>query len=154
MKKVLFTLLAVFALSFAASAQNNAIGLRFAGGSGYAAEISYLQGLGSNRIELDLGLTNSFDNNYHYANLTGVYQWCFNITGGLGWFVGAGANLGVHFAKNENPAFGLGVDGQIGLEYKFSFPLQLSFDVRPQYDLIGSASGFGWGGALGVRYMF
>ena len=49
---------------------------------------------------------------------------------------------------------GLGFDAQIGLEYKFNIPLQVSIDFRPQWDILGAGSGFGYGVALGIRYCF
>ena len=87
MKKIVVLFVAVFALGFAASAQD-AIGLRFGGGSSYGAEISYQKGLGSNRAEFDLG-ANLPDLNFFY--LAGVYQWRGEITDWLSWFAGPGA---------------------------------------------------------------
>ena len=152
MKKILVVLVAVVALSFAGNAQN-AIGVRGAFGNGTAAELSYQKGLGSaNRLEFDLGWHN-YEKWGSYINLTGIYQWCFNITGGLNWYVGVGANAGL-FTGNVDSSFGLGVDAQIGIEYKFDIPLQISLDFRPQWDLLGAASGFGYGAALSLRYCF
>lgn len=152
MKKVFVLLFAVVALSFAGNAQN-ALGVRGAFGNSTAAELSYQHGLGSaNRLELDLGWHN-YEKWGSYINLTGIYQWNFNITGGLGWYAGLGANVGLFTGRDENN-FGVGFDAQIGLEYKFAFPLQVSIDFRPQWDLLGAASGFGYGVALGLRYCF
>ena len=152
MKKFILVLVAVVALGFAGNAQN-AIGVRGAFGNSTSAELSYLHGLGSaNRLELDLGWHN-FKDWGSYINLTGIYQWNFNISGGLGWFAGLGANVGLYTGRNDNN-IGLGFDAQIGLEYKFNIPLQVSIDFRPQWDILGAGSGFGYGVALGIRYCF
>lgn len=153
MKKVFVLLFAVVALSFAGNAQN-AIGVRGAFGNSSAAELSFQHSLGAaNRLELDLGWHNYKDWG-SYVNLTAIYQWNWNITGGLGWYAGVGANAGLYTGKYESDNFGIGLDAQIGLEYKFSIPLQVSLDFRPQWDLLGHASGFGYGVALGLRFCF
>ncbi|MBR1834983.1 MAG: hypothetical protein IJ785_05720 [Bacteroidales bacterium] len=153
MKKVFVLLFAVVALSFAGNAQH-AIGVRGAFGNSTAAELSYQQALGSaNRLELDLGWHN-YTEHGTYFNLTGIYQWNWNISGGLGWYVGLGANAGLYTGKYQDDNFGIGLDGQIGIEYKFSIPLQVSLDFRPQMDFLGHASGFGLGIALSLRYCF
>ena len=152
MKKIVVLFVAVFALGFAVNAQN-ALGVRGAFGNGTAAELSFQKGLSdANRLELDLGWHN-FKDWGSYINLTGIYQWYFNISGGFGWYAGLGANAGL-YTGNVDDSFGLGFDAQIGIEYKFDFPLQISFDFRPQWDLLGAASGFGYGAALGLRYCF
>ena len=151
MKKVLLVFITMLGFVFAANAQNNAIGLRFGGGSAmYGAEISYQLLAGNNRVELDLGFSGN-----EYINLAGIYQWTGPIAGGFGWYVGPGVNLGycIHHG------FGIAVILQGGVEYNFStIPLQLSLDVRPSWDFIRREgciySGFGWGVALSIRYRF
>ena len=108
MKKICLLLVAVFALGFAANAQD-AIGLRFGGGTKYGAEISYQKSLAANRLEFDLGV-NLPDFDFFY--LTGVYQWKGEITDWLGWYAGPGAK--VSFCKNHG--VGVAVAGQLGLE--------------------------------------
>ena len=148
MKKIVVLFVAVFALGFAASAQD-AIGLRFGGGSSYGAEISYQKGLGSNRAEFDLG-ANLPDLNFFY--LAGVYQWKGEITDWLGWFAGPGAK--VSFCKNHGVGVALAL--QAGLEANFAdFPLQFTLDIRPEYEFVlpkECVNSFGWAGALGIRY--
>lgn len=160
MKKTLVILTVILGLSFYAQAQVNphAIGLRF-GGDGYSngAEISYQHGFGSaNRLELDLG----FNGYKHYNNmfLSASYQWDWNITSGLNWYVGPAAAVGFYNWRGDSRSSGinLGVGGQIGLEFDFNelgAPILLSLDSRPMFDFIGyDDGGFGWGIALGVRY--
>jgi len=160
MKKMFLTLALVVSMVGALSAQNekNAIGLRFGNGG----EISFQTALGSaNRLELDLGL-NSWNNNSGYSGfgLSGIYQWVWNLDGlapGFKWYAGLGPQLG-SWSGNANTnyqGFALGLAGQIGLEYNFNIPLQLSLDYRPSwYILPGSYGGAYDGIALGVRYKF
>ena len=150
MKKVLITLFAVMALSFAAKAQSNAIGIR--GGYG-AAEISYQHALSAaNRLEFDLGWWGGKD--WTTFNLVGTYQWTGNITGILGWFAGPGAQVRLYKGKVDNKPFGIGIGGQAGLELDFNIPLQLTLDARPMWHFLGYYSGFGADVALGLRYRF
>ncbi|MCQ2275103.1 MAG: hypothetical protein MJZ86_09960 [Bacteroidales bacterium] len=152
MKKFFVLLVAIVALGFAANAQD-AIGVRFGGGAGYGAELSYQKGLGSNRLEFDLGVSNFGGNDMEF-NLAGAYHWSFNIVDNLNWYVGPGLNL--DYCSNHG--FGLGICGQIGIEYRFSFPLMVSIDARPTYRLLvpqGCGMGnFGWGACAAVRYCF
>lgn len=158
MKKFIIALVAVFALGTTAMAQS-AIGLRLGGGVGYGAEISGMIGVNGDcmskaqRVELDLGWSGYHHGNY--LNLSGAYQWQWNIVKGFGWFVGPGLNLGfwTGHADDFDGGFGLAVGGQIGLEYDFDFPLQLTVDFRPMWSFLGYG-GFWGGGALGVRYRF
>ena len=53
-----------------------------------------------------------------------------------------------------NSHFGIGAGGQIGLDYQFNAPIQLSLDVRPMWNFIGHVTGFNYGAALGIRYAF
>ena len=89
MKKIFVLLVAVFALGIAANAQD-ALGLRFGGGTKYGAEISYQKSLAANRLEFDLGV-NLPDFDFFY--LTGVYQWKGGLTDWLGWYAGPGAKV-------------------------------------------------------------
>ena len=150
MKKAFLILFAVVAFGFTANAQS-AIGVRLGGGSAVNAELSFQQALSNvNRLELDLGW-NNYANGANF-NFSGIYQWDWNIVGGLDWFIGPGAIVSL-FSGPNNPRFGLGVGGQIGLEYTFAIPLKLSLDARPMWNFIGIAKN--WGNiCLGVRYVF
>ena len=152
MKKLFIALVAVFAMSTMASAQIKDLGVRGAFGSGAGAELSAQWGMGGNRLETDLGWAGG--DHWGYINLSGIYQWTGTISGDFGWFAGIGANLGLYNGTDKDyDGFGLGLAAQAGFEYNFSFPLQLTLDVRPNWGFIGH-SGFGWGLALGVRYRF
>ena len=151
MKKVLLIMVAVMGLAFAANAQNN-LGLRFGGGQGYNAEISWQHGLGGNRLEADLGWANYKDASSF--SLTGIYQFVFDLPYNFAWFIGPGASFGMATVEGELK-FALALAGQVGIEYDFAaIPLQLSLDVRPRLNVIPSTT-FRWGDiALGIRYMF
>lgn len=154
MKKVMLLLVAVFGLTFAVNAQNW-IGVRGAFGSSAGAELSYQHGFNANnRLELDLGWNTHkvHDVAYGYYNLSAVYQWMGGIVDNLGWFAGIGANAGFWNGYNDGN-FGLGFLAQAGLEYNFqAVPFQITLDFRPQWDVLGAATGFGYAGALGLRY--
>lgn len=165
MKKI--GLICLLALSFAQFAQSqvnpHAIGIRGeAGNRGGGGEISYQHGFGdANRLELDLGWNgnNGNSNNYSHISLAGIYHWVWNITDGFNWYVGPGARLGLWNNKNSSNDDGitLGLGGQIGIEYDFNdlgAPLLIGLDTRPMWGFIGGGSGFGYGGALSLRYTF
>ena len=140
MKKAFLVLVAIIGFAFAANAQN--LGVRL----GTNGEISYQQPLGSlNRLEVDLGVGGLLNwNNTHYFSLTGVYQWHWYIVDKFGWYVGPGAQAS-YFQSGGDNFFNVSVVGQIGLDYEFSIPLQISLDVRPAWHFLGNVAGFGWG---------
>ena len=154
MKKVLLVLVAVLGFAFAASAQDNAIGVRLGGGQGYNAEISYQKVLGGpNRLEVDLGYYGV--EGYGAFGLSAIYRFHQEIAAvpNFGWFVGAGGKMNAAFYSGMH--ISLGVVGQAGVDYHFdAIPLQLSLDIRPCFYLY-PATAFMWGDiALGIRYMF
>lgn len=151
MKKVLLVLVAIMGFAFAANAQNNNLGIRFGGGQGYNAELSWQHGLGNNRLETDLGW--AFYNQASSLSLTCIYQIVLGISNHFAWYIGPGAYIGMS-KVDGNSNFGLAVAGQVGIEYDFNIPLQLSLDIRPRFHVIPSTD-FHWGDiALGVRYRF
>lgn len=157
MKRNLLILSILAACFFSTQAQVNphAIGLRLGtGGQFFGGEFSYQHGMGAaNRLELDLGFGGNSDNNNFYV--AGTYQWDWNLTEGLNWFVGPGATLGFQNYDNDG-RFNLGIGGQIGLEYDFQTlgaPILVSLDTRPMWNFIGH-TGMDWGLALGVRYVW
>ena len=150
MKKILITLLALVALTTAANAQySNALGVRVGAGSAWGAELSYQGYLGNiNRIELDLGA--HFGRYYNAVSIATVYQWHWFLAGGFGFYIGPGIQ-GYIIDKHLD----LGVGGQVGIDYQFNAPIQLSLDVRPMWDILGyTGAAFNYGAALGIRYAF
>ena len=150
MKKMLLLLVAALVFAAAATAQPRARGLR----AGWGAEVDYEHGLGDDYfLEGSLGL-GSFQ--HSYLSFSALFNFVLarpDWTPRGYWSVYAGPGAGVVFA----PDFAAGgLVGDVGLEYRFWFPLQLSLDVRPAL-MIGSAgivtnSIFNFG--LGIRYAF
>ncbi|MDP4239432.1 MAG: hypothetical protein Q8904_08190 [Bacteroidota bacterium] len=154
---LVFATIALSAGVLQARGSGKAIGLRL----GYdAQEISYQQPFNdANRLELTLGV-NTFGFNMagkhcRGAGLNGIYQWVYNLSSGsdkLKGYVGAGA------AVLDHGLFGAGVLGQVGVEYNFDSPVQLSLDYRPgAYWLPGAGNvyRFSWNTpCLSVRFHF
>lgn len=154
MKK--FLLITVLALGFAtAYAQPRAIGGRLGGN----LEASYQHTLGKNMLDCTLGVGLG---NYMALNAFVAYDWVFNIkswphAGEWNWYVGPGAGVGLFFDGNLDVPVSVNVGGQIGVEYQFNFPLNLSLDYRPMINVLGFGDntwGYWYGVALGVRYRF
>lgn len=152
----------IIGLSASVQSQNiskNAIGLRLGDNDGFGGEISYQRKLTlNNRLEFDLGWRNS--NNVDAVKLVGLYQWIWNIEGGFHWYAGVGGGVGSwRFDTNlnsDNGTFAL-VTGDLGIEYDFDIPLQVSLDFRPEIYFNSNAfreNNFGPDLALGLRYRF
>jgi hypothetical protein len=161
MKKYLLILVFFSAALFTANAQvnSNAIGLRLGGGTVFGGEVSYQKGISAkNRIELDFGYNGS--NSYNMLFVAGIFHWDFNIVEGLNWYIGPGAMAGLwtwNILDQNKSSIGFAVGGQVGLEYDFSsldVPLLVSIDARPMWNFNSDWGGFGFGSALGVRYIF
>ena len=96
----------------------------------------------------------------HGTRITGLYEIHGNIGGapGLRWYLGPGAHVGfynAHYLDAHTSATYAGVDGVLGLDYKFKdAPINVSLDWQPSFEF-GSDRGFvgSWGG-LGIRYTF
>ncbi len=147
MKKIILVAAMICGFAIAASAQPKALGLRF----GYGAELSYQHNLnGANFIEADLGL-----GEFKYFNAAVAYNFMiaqpsWTDRGEWGFYAGPGIAIG---ASPET--FNVGIAGQVGLEYTFHFPLQLSVDLRPQLGVVNQAFGiWGWYPHLSIRYRF
>lgn len=87
---------------------------------------------------------------------TGLYEihGYFSDASGLKWYIGPGAHLGIYDANHGDGSF-IGVDGVLGLDYKFTgAPINMSLDWQPSFEF-GTGRGFNgnWGG-LGIRYTF
>lgn len=86
------------------------------------------------------------------TRITGLYEFHGNLSteGRLKWYIGPGAHLGLYRGVTA-----AGVDGVIGIDYKFSeLPLNLALDWQPSLEFgSGSRNGFqsGWGG-FAIRY--
>ncbi len=137
----------------------NALGLRLGNNNGFGGEISYQRGLSkNNRLELDLGWRNS--NNVNAIKIAGLYQWVWNIDEGFNWYAGVGGGIGswkskAFFLNTGESNTVVFAAGDIGIEYNFDVPIQLSLDYRPEFYLSnGINDNFGSDIALGIRYRF
>ena len=178
MKKIFLSVFMILGLTLNSQAQEkNAIGIRLGDNDGFGGEVSYQRYLSkSNRLELDLGFRSLNNGRYNYdynaAKLVGLYQWVWNIDNGFKWYAGPGAGVGIwntdrYYYNNGNNNFYVDGDsgaffvlaGDIGIEYNFDFPLQLSFDFRPEiyvsddYDNLRDGN-FGPDFGLSARYRF
>ena len=162
MKKTVYLFIAAFAATFCVNAQeisDNAIGLRAGGGDGFGTEVSYQRALsGNNRLEFDLGI--EADDDFNAFQLTGIYHWVWNIDGGFNWYAGPGAGIAVidfddDFPGDDDSESALFLAGQVGIEYNFDIPLQLSIDTRPAIYFGDNRDDFElFDLALGIRYQF
>lgn len=142
MKKIIAIAVAILCFAAVASAQPRAIGIR----GTYGAELSYQHGTGNGFWEFDAGLFNKM------VDVCAIYDFIIAPIGPLNLYGGPGAYVAMF--PNSDAGLNAGLVGQIGLEYIFDFPLQLSLDWRPCFNFV---EGFGWsplGAALGIRYAF
>ena len=155
MKKIILLAAMVLGFAVAAAAQPRAIGLR----GGYGVELSYQHTLGANFVEADLGLC------VGALNLGATYNWMiaqpqWTDRGEWGFYAGPGAVVGMDLFGDVKH-FSVAAAGQVGLEYTFWFPLQLSVDIRPMVG-ISIADGvsfyrnglFGFSPCISARYRF
>ena len=156
MKKLITTSVVALLISFGLQAQDiskNALGLRLGDNDGFGGEISYQHYLKeNNRLEFDLGWRNS--RNVDAFKLVALYQWVMPIENNFNWYVGAGGGIGSFDSGVNDGTFAL-VAGDIGIEYNFNIPLQLSLDMRPEFGFNDRYSDdLDLDIALGIRYRF
>lgn len=164
MKKLFLLSFVLLGFAFTSNAQSiseNAIGLRLGDSDGFGAEISYQRALGSNnRLELDLGLRSG--NGYDGFKLAGLYQWVWVLDGNFNWYAGVGGGVASYSFDNAPVGFDdsetfIFAAGDIGIEYNFDIPLQLSLDFRPEIGFGDEAyrnDDLDFDIALGIRYRF
>lgn len=146
MKKTLLLLAVLLGFAAGASAQSKALGARFGAGP---LEISYQHWFGDpNFAEVTGGL---YFINGSAFQVTGTYNWMlcepdWTDRGNWGVYGGPGVTLGSVSVPVDGNRSGyvttamFGIVGQLGIEYTFWFPLQLSVDVRPV--ILGYANSF------------
>ncbi len=148
MKKIVVVVGLILAATFSVNAQEvseNAIGIRFGGGNGVGGEISYQKTLGdNNRLEIDLGLANKFNN----FKATALYQWVWSLEDKFNWYAGAGGGI---ISAGGTGIYGAGV---VGIEYNIDAPVLFSIDYRPEIGIAGGLSGLNSNIGLSVRYQF
>ena len=157
MKKLFTTMLVMLAVASVAFAQPRAIGGRL--GWNYE-EFSYQHSINDG---LYADLTAGFGDlwtSFGSVNANVSFNWTFNIKGIWNWFVGPAAGVGFgygagygHFSRKGSiydgiiyddyyydapyMPFRLNVGGQIGFEWQFGIPLNLTVDWRPMVNVLG-----------------
>jgi hypothetical protein len=134
------------------SSYNQAIGIKFPGGF----SVTYKKFV-TDTHSMEAQLT-SWNKGFRLAGLYEFNFYTFNDVEGLGWFVGPGAHVGFwkdQYSKDYNSKADLGIDGIIGLDYKFKdIPINVSIDWEPAVTLVGTAGFTPAYGGLAVRYTF
>ncbi|MBD3861892.1 MAG: hypothetical protein ACI9NI_001926 [Olleya marilimosa] len=158
MKKYFLFAFAIFGfatITYGQDISDNAIGLRLGDSDGFGAEVSYQRALGdNNRLEVDLGWRSG--SAYDGFKLAGLYQWVWVLDGDFNWYAGVGGGVGSY--SFDNKAFDdetfVFAAGDIGIEYNFDIPLQLSLDFRPELGFGDYRDDLDFDIALGIRYRF
>lgn len=171
MKKslILAAIIAVVCVG-SAVAQPRAIGVNLGTGNG----LSYQHCIGESNmldVSVSLPITLIAGQSIGLGGLV-TYDWInpfgtaipWNYEGQWNWYLGIGASAGAYALFNPNyyTSWYAGAAAHVGMEYQFSFPLQLSFDYRPTIgfvDMGNGTVGFGYDGfytgiTIGVRYLF
>jgi len=141
-KKVLMIVATIMLFSTITSAQE--LGIRWGDVSGGDVAIDAVFSLGKfTRTHADVSFGNG-------VGIDLIFDFLYKPLGGeaLNWYAGVGA-----FTVSDDP-FSLGAVGEVGLEYRFDFPISVSADWRPYFRIVEdtdfNAGGFG----LNVRYVF
>lgn len=159
--KNIFYIILLFGISTSLMAQitKDALGLRLGGdGDIIEVELNYQLKISDvNRIEFGLG---TFNEGMVSTGLyiVGMYQWAWTIKGGLNWYIGPGAGVSIFVENKIIPIIhpNLGVGAQMGIEYNFSqksYPVIVSLDTRPMWNVFGEYSGMNVNVGAGVRFI-
>lgn len=150
MKKLFIALAIILGTAAMASAQPKSAGLRF-GATGF--DLAYQHHMGTDRFaEADLGLDFGYNANGNVGvKATAIYNfvWARPAWTQKGtWALYAGPGLSLGFVDDLVPyeigdvikgyydnGFMLALAGQVGIEYSFDFPLQISLDIRPYFGM-------------------
>jgi hypothetical protein len=154
MKKISVIAMLFIALTIAANAQDYKTSLGLRAGVPYGLTVKHFLSE-ANAVE---GILAS---RWSGFVITGLYEnehWTGEYPG-FNWFWGFGAHVGfwdtTPYISTKNTGAIIGIDGILGLEYTFDeIPLNLSLDLLPSINLIGSSGWNGINGALSVRYVF
>jgi hypothetical protein len=141
MKK--FSLIAAFMMiTTIASAQE--VGVRWGDVSGGDVAIDAVFSMGKfSRTHANISFGNG-------VGIDVLWDFIYKPLGGeaLNWYAGVGP-----FAVFDDP-FQLGIVGEVGLEYRFNFPISLSADWRPSFRIIEDTDFHAGGFGVNVRYIF
>ncbi len=157
MKKLVIVLFIVVSSVVTVKAQDYKTSLGLRAGVPYGLTIKHFVGK-YNAVE---GILASRYQGFVITGLWEFEKWTGHFPG-LNWFWGVGPHIGFWDAGNNpnlNSSYSggavIGADGILGLEYTFDeISLNLSLDVLPTVNLIGSTGWGGINGALSIRYVF
>ncbi len=141
--KRLILISALILTALTANAQVRAVGIGL-GGSETLTMQHYIYGQDNSFFQLDLGYHTGVPSSGS-LRLTGTYNILFwspewTAEGKWNMYAGPGIQVGSDFSPLRS--FSVGLAAQVGLEYLFDFPLQLSVDLRPSFGLMISESRF------------
>lgn len=158
MKKALLIIAVLVSSAAVALAQPKSIGGRL---GNYGVDVSYENYVsrGADFLEFGLGLDNGFSTSSFHVD--GIYNFMiiqpnWTSVGTWGFYAGPGASVALWKNSDDENTVYAGFVGNVGLEYTFSFPLQLSVDFRPRL-MFGDGGARGDGPfslGVGVRYAF
>lgn len=158
MKKAILIIAVLVSSAAVALAQPKSIGGRL---GNYGVDVSYENYVsrGADFLEFGLGLDNGFSTSSFHVD--GIYNFMiiqpnWTSVGTWGFYAGPGASVALWKNSDDENTVYAGFVGNVGLEYTFSFPLQLSVDFRPRL-MFGDGGVRGDGPfslGVGVRYAF
>lgn len=152
MKKTIILVLFTVIFSFSVSAQDYKTSLGLRAGWPYGLTIKHFMSR-SNAVE---GILASSYNGFVATALLENEHWTGSFPN-LNWFWGVGAHIGFWDNNPHVSTTGsvVGLDFILGLEYTFDeIPLNLSVDLLPSVNILGSTGWGGIGSALSIRYVF
>jgi hypothetical protein len=156
MKKSLISLFVIFCVATLCYANDysNAIGLR--GGFYNGITVKHF-------IKDNVAVEGILASRWRGFEITGLYEIhkpAFD-TERLHWYYGGGAHIGfwngnyVNWGTTNTSYVVVGIDGILGIEYNFAeFPVNISLDWKPAFNIIGYSGFWGDGGAFSIRYLF
>jgi len=150
----LLTIILFITTANAQAPYNRALGVKFPGG----LSLTYKKFItDTHNVEAQL---TAWHQGFRVAGLYEFNFYSFEKVPELSWFVGPGAHIGFwkhtqDSSKNYNSQADIGVDGIIGLDYKFkNAPINVSVDWEPAITLVGSAGFTPVFGGVAIRYTF
>lgn len=142
MNKTLRVIAALMLITTIASAQE--VGVRWGDVTGGDVAVDAVFSLGKfSRVHGDISFGNG-------VGVDLLWDFLYRPLGeeALNWYAGVGP-----YAVFDDP-FTLGVVGELGLEYRFKFPISVSADWRPSFRIIDNTDFHAGGFGLNVRYIF
>jgi hypothetical protein len=140
--KTLSLILAFMLITTMASAQE--VGVRWGDVTGGDVAVDAVFSMGNlSRIHADISFGNG-------VGVDLLWDFIYKPLGGeaLNWYAGVGP-----YAVFDDP-FTLGIVGELGLEYRFNFPVSVSADWRPSFRIIDDTDFHAGGFGLNIRYIF